>query len=80
MNLVGVVVPGERPVAIAGRTVTFTDGVFAAATEGDPASGGGSGRVKQPVDRPGIASEVAPDIAPGLFPGQPEVAAEVGGD
>ncbi len=28
MNLVGIVVPGERPAAIAGRTVQFTNGIF----------------------------------------------------
>jgi ATP-dependent Lhr-like helicase len=30
MNLVGIVVPGERPVAIPGRTVTFLHGQFVA--------------------------------------------------
>jgi ATP-dependent Lhr-like helicase len=33
LNLVGILVPGERVPAISGRTVTFADGVAALATE-----------------------------------------------
>jgi ATP-dependent helicase Lhr and Lhr-like helicase len=33
LNLVGILVPGERVPAISGRTVSFRDGVAAIATE-----------------------------------------------
>ena len=64
MNLVGIVVPGNRPAAIAGRTVVFTDGVFAAPAEAVLAS------------TPALASLEWGSQA-GMFPSMP---AEVSGD
>ena len=57
-NLVGIVVPGERPAAIAGRTVRFVNGQFQ--PEGAPAG----------VAQPALPADIANVPAEGLFPPQ----------
>ncbi len=74
MNLVGVVVPGERPAAIAGRTVVFTNGVFLSATdENTPALTSLEWGTR--IAAESVSSAVA---AVGLFPAG--AAAEANGD
>jgi ATP-dependent Lhr-like helicase len=84
MNLVGIVVPGERPTAIAGRTVLFTDGVFLSATEANTPTLASPGWGTQ-VGNPGslewgtrVGTHLAADV--GLFPAAPELTPEVNGD
>ncbi len=38
MNLVGIVVPGDRPVAVPGRTVEFSDGIYVGAKLDSPSA------------------------------------------
>jgi hypothetical protein len=84
MNLVGIVVPGERPTAIAGRTVLFIDGVFLSATEVNTPTLASLGWGTQ-VGNPGslewgtrVGTHLATDV--GLFPAAPELTPEVNGD
>jgi ATP-dependent Lhr-like helicase len=77
MNLVGIVVPGERPTAIAGRTALFTDGVFEPAIEvNDPTL------ALHPSTQGPRADLGALQWGPRsmLFPAAPELTPEVNGD
>ncbi|MGI8772255.1 MAG: DEAD/DEAH box helicase [Acidobacteriaceae bacterium] len=95
MNLVGIVVPGERPTAIAGRTVVFTDGAFLPTTEDNShnvashpslSTPARKDRVPGTPGRSGWGTRVATEPVDGasahamLFPAVPELAPEANGD
>jgi ATP-dependent Lhr-like helicase len=78
MNLVGIVVPGERPTAIAGRTALFTDGVFLSSTEENNPTLALHPSTQGPrVGDPGALQWGARSM---LFPAAPELTPEVTGD
>ena len=63
LNLVGIVVPGDRPIAIPGRTVQFTGGRFVTDTEPASVSGSPDGMPPLPIN-PGLLQQAATLFSP----------------